>query len=121
MDLTHRPDVVLQLRGIRVSYPGIRALDWAADDELCARAGTVHGLLGENGAGKSTLFRVISGGTTPDAGRMRLLGDDYHPESVPDAHHHGVELVLQEPGLVPSLTVAENFLLGRNGRQSDAA
>jgi ribose transport system ATP-binding protein len=121
MDLTHRDDVVLQLRGIQVSYPGIRALDWAADDELCVRAGTVHGLLGENGAGKSTLFRVISGGTVSDAGRMRLLGDEYRPHSVPDAHHHGVELVLQEPGLVPSLTVAENFLLGRSSLQSDAA
>ncbi len=120
MNRTKRGNEVLRLRGVQVTYPGVRALDWAPDDELIVRSGTVHGLLGENGAGKSTLFRIISGGRSPDAGEMHLAGGAYRPESVPAAHEDGVELVLQEPGLVPSLTVAENFLLGRGGSQSDA-
>lgn len=104
---------VLRLRGLRRSYPGTKALDWEAADELVVRAGTVHGLLGENGAGKSTTFAAISGMVRLEAGRMELLGRPHAPASVVEARDASVELILQEPGLVPSLTVAENFMLGR--------
>jgi ribose transport system ATP-binding protein len=103
----------LTLRGLRRYYPGTKALDWADDSELVVEKGTVHGLLGENGAGKSTLLGVIAGLSPLTAGEMLLDGGSYAPVSVVDARRRGVEIVLQEPGLVPSLTVAENFLLGR--------
>jgi ABC-type sugar transport system ATPase subunit len=49
---------------------------------------------------------------------MELLGEPYAPMSVNDARRHGVEIVLRERGLVPSLTVAENFMLGRHAGDS---
>jgi ABC-type sugar transport system ATPase subunit len=103
----------LTLRGIRRHYPGTKALDWHDDTTLAIERGSVHGLLGENGAGKSTLLSAIAGLSPLTAGSMELLGRPYAPESVVRARRRGVEIVLQEPGLVPSLTVAENFLLGR--------
>ncbi|HEY8481344.1 MAG TPA: sugar ABC transporter ATP-binding protein [Spirillospora sp.] len=106
-------DVVLTLRGLRRHYGATKALDWAPDSTLEIRSGEVHGLLGENGAGKSTLLGLIAGLTAPDGGSMELLGRPYAPGSIVEARRQGVEIVLQEPGLVPSLTVAENFLLGR--------
>lgn len=111
----HRPRgrVVLRLRGLRRHYPGTRALDWAPGDELEVRAGTVHALLGENGAGKSTTFAAIAGTTRLDAGSMELLGRPHRPRSVGEARTASVELILQEPALIPSLTVAENFVVGR--------
>ncbi|MDQ4052729.1 MAG: sugar ABC transporter ATP-binding protein, partial [Actinomycetota bacterium] len=112
-------DLVLRVRGLQRHYPGVKALDWAADDELEVRAGTIHGLLGENGAGKSTMFAAIAGTTHLAGGSMELLGRPYRPRVITDARASSVELILQEPGLVPSLTVAENFLLGR-GADSDA-
>lgn len=103
----------LVLRGLRRHYPGTKALDWHDDTSLTIDRGRVHGLLGENGAGKSTLLSVIAGLSPLSAGSMELLGRPYSPDSVVRARRSGVEIVLQEPGLVPSLTVAENFLLGR--------
>lgn len=113
-------DTVLVLRGLRRYYPGTKALDWSEDDTLAVSRGRVHGLLGENGAGKSTLLGVIAGLSPLTGGSMQLLGQPYAPDSVIQARQRGVEIVLQEPGLVPSLTVAENFLLGRETETSRA-
>ncbi|MEO3829751.1 sugar ABC transporter ATP-binding protein [Actinomadura sp. B10D3] len=110
----------LTLRGLRRHYAATKALDWTPDSILEIKKGEVHGLLGENGAGKSTLLGVIAGLTSPDGGSMELLGRPYAPGSVVEARRRGVEIVLQEPGLVPSLTVAENFLLGRGSVASRA-
>jgi ABC-type lipopolysaccharide export system ATPase subunit len=40
------------------------------------RAGEIVGLLGPNGAGKTTSFRMTVGLTRPDAGEVRLRGEE---------------------------------------------
>ena len=76
-------------------------------------AGEVLALTGENGAGKSTLSKILCGLEQPTRGGMQLAGQAYAPTSRRDAEHHGVRMVMQELGLVPTLTVAENLLMGR--------
>ena len=44
-------NIVLTMRGICMTFPGVKALDHVS---LTVRKGTVHALMGENGAGKST-------------------------------------------------------------------
>jgi len=107
----------LRLRGIGKSFGPIPALRWAADASLEVAAGEIHGLVGENGAGKSTLLSVLAGVTRPDGGRLELDGVEWRPASVADARRHGVEIVLQDSGLVGSLSVRENFVLGRSAAQ----
>jgi ribose transport system ATP-binding protein len=77
--------------------------------ELCE--GEVLALTGENGAGKSTLTKIIAGLIRPNEGRMQLHGKAYGPVSRHEAEKLGVRMVLQELGLIPTLTVAENLLL----------
>ncbi|WP_298862351.1 sugar ABC transporter ATP-binding protein [uncultured Gimesia sp.] len=77
------------------------------------RAGEIHALLGANGAGKSTLCRIISGLTPATSGRMTLNGVTYDPRDKRFAESLGVQIVQQELNLIPTLTVAENLLLGR--------
>ena len=76
-------------------------------------AGEVLALTGENGAGKSTLSKILCGLEQPTRGGMVLAGQTYTPTSRRDAERHGVRMVMQELGLVPTLTVAENLLMGR--------
>jgi general nucleoside transport system ATP-binding protein len=75
--------------------------------------GEIHALVGENGAGKSTLMRVLSGMYSPEAGRMEVNGRDVTGWSTADAIAAGLGMVHQHFMLVPTLTVAENMMLGR--------
>jgi ribose transport system ATP-binding protein len=100
---------VLEMRGIRKTFPGVVALD-RVDFDL--RAGEVHVLLGENGAGKSTLMKILSGAYTRDAGEILLDGRPVAIAAPRDAQSLGIATIYQELSLVLQLTVAENILLG---------
>jgi ABC-type sugar transport system ATPase subunit len=74
--------------------------------------GEIHALCGHNGAGKSTVVKMLSGQETPDAGAIRIGDEVVDLRSRQIAQRHGVALVDQELSVVPSLTVAENLMLG---------
>jgi ABC-type sugar transport system ATPase subunit len=105
--------VALGVTGLRKQYPGTLAVDLDPDQRLEFRRGEIHALVGENGAGKSTLVGLIAGVAEPSDGEMDLAGERYAPRDVVDARKRGVDIVLQEPGLVDTMTVEENLLLGR--------
>jgi simple sugar transport system ATP-binding protein len=107
------PPPLLQMRGIRKIYPGVRALDGV---DLTVRRGEIHALLGENGAGKSTLIKVMTGATGRDDGQVLLDGREIFPKSTKDAQNAGISTVYQEINLIPTLSVAENLFLGREPR-----
>ena len=79
---------------------------------LDVATGEIHALVGENGAGKSTLMRVLAGMYTPDAGTVQVNGRDVTGWSTHAAIAAGVGMVHQHFMLVPTLTVAENVVLG---------
>jgi len=112
-DQTTTQTATLRVQGIRKQYPGTLAVDLDPDHPLEFSPGTIHALVGENGAGKSTLVGVIAGVTEANAGQMLLGGDPYNPRDVVDARRQGVDIVLQEPALVDTMSVEENLLLGR--------
>ena len=49
---------ILELDGIRKTFPGTTALDGVT---LRWDGGKVHALIGRNGAGKSTLVNIVTG------------------------------------------------------------
>ena len=100
---------VLDMRGIRKTFPGVVALD---DVSLTLQAGDVHMLLGENGAGKSTLMKILSGACRKDAGEIAINGRPVEIGSPRDALALGIRVIYQELDLVPQLSVAENIFLG---------
>ena len=103
------PPVLLQGRGIGKTY----ATPVLAGVDFDLHAGEVLALTGENGAGKSTLSKIVAGLVQPTAGTLVLAGAAYAPASRQDAEKLGVRMVMQELSLVPTLSVAENLLLGR--------
>jgi monosaccharide-transporting ATPase len=101
---------LLALKGISKRFGAVQALD-GVDFEL--RAGEVHALLGENGAGKSTLLNLLAGVHIPSAGTLHVQGEPQHFGSPRDALAAGIAMIHQELRLVPELSLAENFWLGR--------
>lgn len=103
------------MRGMKMSFAGVQVLN-EVDFEV--QRGEVHALLGENGAGKSTLMKILEGVYTPDGGEVLVNGKSVPLESGLDAKANGITMVFQEFSLIPTLTVAQNILLGREPRTS---
>jgi len=80
--------------------------------DLDVSPGEVHALVGQNGAGKSTLMKIL-GGLYPD--HKGLIEIDGHPAQLANpraALKHGIGMIYQELSLIPTMSVAENILLG---------
>jgi ABC-type sugar transport system ATPase subunit len=102
------------MEGIGKAFPGVVALD-GVDFEL--EAGEIHALAGENGSGKSTLVKLLYGALQPDAGTILVDGQPVSFGSPRQAIEHGIVAISQELTLAPTLTVAENVLMGRLPRR----
>lgn len=103
-------NIILQMNHIMKIYSnGVVANE---DVSLELGKGEIHALLGENGAGKSTLMKVLFGIESPDDGQIILNGAETTIKSPQDAISKGIGMVHQHFMLVPSLTVAENIILG---------
>lgn len=106
---------LLELRDIDKSYGAVRAL---AGVSFQVGVGEVLGLVGDNGAGKSTTAKIIAGAITPDSGDIIFDGASCHWHSPRDAQVAGIEMLYQDMGLAPHLSVAANIYLGRELRRS---
>ena len=102
--------VLLEMRGISKTFPGVKALD---NVNLTVRAGTVHALMGENGAGKSTLMKCLFGIYNKDSGDITLDGKPVDFKSSKEALENGVAMVHQELNQALTRTVQDNLWLGR--------
>lgn len=101
---------ILLMKGITKVYPNGLVANSNVTFEV--RKGEIHALVGENGAGKTTLMKVLFGLEKPDEGSIFIKGREVRISSPNDAIKHGVGMVHQHFMLAPSLTVAENIVLG---------
>jgi putative multiple sugar transport system ATP-binding protein len=103
--------VVLEMRNITKTFPGVKALD---NVNLAVQEGEIHALVGENGAGKSTLMKVLSG-VYPHgsyAGTIAFQGHECRFHDIRDSEKLGIVIIHQELALIPTLSIAENIFLG---------
>ncbi len=107
---------VVQMKGITKIYPNGVAANLEVDFNL--RRGEIHALMGENGAGKSTLMKILFGMEQPTGGEIIFNGEKLEITSPTVAINHGIGMVHQHFMLVPSLSVAENIVLGMVPRKS---
>src|SRR3954471_3237744 len=108
------PDrLLLHVEDIHLKVAGVTAL---AGPSFGIAPGGVCGLIGPNGAGKTTIFNCVSRLYTPDSGRIEFDGDDLLGRPSHDIASMGIARTFQNLGLVPSLSVRDNVLLGAHHR-----
>src|SRR4029453_12828302 len=99
-------EVMLELRGIKKSFGGVKALQGV---DFSVAPGEIVGLVGGNGAGKSTLMKISAGAYLPEEGTVTMNGQT--PETPADAIGLGVSLVRQELIQAVDLDVGANVML----------
>ncbi len=96
----------LEFENVSKSFGAIRAVDGVS---FSVKRGEFFSLLGPSGCGKTTLLRIVAGFEQPDAGRVRLDGQDL--TDLPP-HQRPVNTVFQSYALFPHLSVRENIAFG---------
>ena len=99
------------LTNIRKYFGTVKANDGIT---FTFKAGKIYGLLGENGAGKSTLMKILSGYQAQDSGEIKFDGLACSFRSPAQALASGIGMIYQDPHDVPSMSVLDNYLLGRS-------
>src|SRR5512133_1049028 len=104
-------DVILEMRNITKTFPGVKALD---NVSFAVTQGEIHALVGENGAGKSTLMNVLSGVYPYGSytGEIYFQGQECRFQDIHHSEELGLVIIHQELALVPFLSITENLFLG---------
>lgn len=102
-------EYVIEMLNIRKQFG-----DFVANDNITLQLakGEIHALLGENGAGKSTLMNVLFGLYQPEAGTIKVRGEEVKISDPNKANDLGIGMVHQHFMLVENFTVTENIILG---------
>ena len=81
--------------------------------DLSMKKGETHVLMGPNGAGKSTLIKILTGIYPKDGGQIYWNGNPVTVDNRKDAASLGIGVIYQELSLIPTLTVMQNVMLGK--------
>jgi simple sugar transport system ATP-binding protein len=103
-------EYILELEEVSKYFGSVIALQ---DVTLRLKTGEVHCLLGDNGAGKSTLIKTLAGVHRPSDGVYRVDDQEVRFNGPRDALDRGIATVYQDLALVPLMSIARNFFLGR--------
>lgn len=99
----------IECRGIRKTFGSVVANN---NVDLDVKYGEILALLGENGSGKTTLMNMLSGIYHPDAGTIRIGGQEVSINSPTDAINLGIGMIHQHFKLVDVHNAMDNIVLG---------
>lgn len=102
---------VLVCDGVELSFGGLKALKGISFD---VQPGEIFGLVGPNGSGKTTTVNVATGFYRPNAGRVRLFGEDITGMKPDHIARRGIARTFQNLALFKGMTVLDNILIGRH-------
>ncbi len=101
---------MVEVKNISKNFGTVRALSNVSFD---FESGEILGLVGDNGSGKSTLLKILSGDLQPSGGKIFIEGKITKFRSPADAMKMGIAIAYQFLELVDSVTIWENFFMGR--------
>lgn len=108
--VTDTSEPLVQVRGLLNRF-GTQTVH--EDLDLDIQRGEILGVVGGSGTGKSVLLRSIVGLHRPDAGSVRLFGEDLQALSTEERsrYERRFGVLFQQGALFSSLTVTENIAL----------
>ncbi len=104
---------LLEVSGVSKRFGGVQAVK---DVSFRVEKGSVKALIGPNGAGKTTLFNLVSGMAVPDAGAVRLRGEEIQGHPPHRIAALGLARTFQQIRLFGQMTALENVMVGRHVR-----
>lgn len=106
---------IVEMKGISKRFAAVTANDSV---DFCCNRKEILCLLGENGAGKTTLMKILYGLYKQDSGEIFYNGNPVHITSPRKAIELGIQMVHQHFMLVPTLSVADNIVLGKEPKKN---
>ncbi len=104
---------LLEIRGLTRRFGGLTAVN-AVD--LDVAEGELVSIIGPNGAGKTTLFNLVTDLDDPDAGTVKLAGQDVTQLSADKLAGLGLARTFQHGRVFANLSVLDNVLVGAHVR-----
>lgn len=108
---------MLKLDKICAGYGDLRVL---FDIDLEVNEGEVVALVGSNGAGKTSILRAISGEIKPNSGHLTWFDEDLILKQTYDRAEMGIAHIPQGRGILASLTIYDNLVLGSYTKRTKA-
>ena len=102
---------ILKVENMNKKFGSTVALN---DVSLSVYPGEIRGLIGENGSGKSTVTSIVAGMQPCDSGKMFFKGQEWKPQSMIDALHRGIGMIVQESGTILGITSCGKYFSGRD-------
>jgi len=110
-----KPNSVLYLNNVSVSFDGFKALNSLS---IVIEPGELRAIIGPNGAGKTTMMDIITGKTRPDEGEVFFNGQtDLTKLDEADIAQLGIGRKFQKPTVFESHTVWDNLELALNRKR----
>ena len=104
-------DTVLEIRGLRLNFGGLQALN---EVDLDVGKREILAVIGPNGAGKSSLLNCINGFYRPQEGTIHFDGKPIHTMKPHAIANLGISRTFQNIELYTGLTVLENLMAARH-------
>ncbi len=110
-----KPNSVLYLNNVSVSFDGFKALNSLS---IVIEPGELRAIIGPNGAGKTTMMDIITGKTRPDEGEVFFNGQTNLTKlDEADIAQLGIGRKFQKPTVFESHTVWDNLELALNRKR----
>src|SRR5262249_47773613 len=99
-------EMIIHTSGLTRRYKDFLAVDGL---DLQVPQGGVYGFLGPNGAGKTTTIRMLLGLIKPNAGQVRVFGEDVNNAKKRRSVLNHIGALVEMPALYPHLNGRENL------------
>ena len=104
---------ILSIKGLQVSYGGIKAVK---DMNMDVMEGELISLIGSNGAGKTTTLKAVTGMIPTKAGEIMYRGKSIKGVPSWDLLAQGLVMVPEGRGVFARMTIVENLQMGAHLR-----